>query len=76
MKKHLLSFKIFFTAFVAFALLGFSTAKAATYTVSISGPTNTTIVAGTNFTITATLGGGANRVTFYTYNGTTYTTIN
>ncbi|WP_179415520.1 DUF2341 domain-containing protein [Mucilaginibacter sp. E4BP6] len=76
MKKHLLSFKIFCVAIVAFALLGFNTTKAATFTVNITAPTNTTIVAGTNFTISATLGGGANRITFYTYNGTTYTTIN
>ena len=49
---------------------------AATYTVAISSPTSgTTVNAGGTFTFTATLGGGANQVSFYTYIGTTYTLI-
>ncbi len=54
MKKHLLSFKIFFAALVVFALFGSNTANASSVTLTITGPTTTTVTAGSTFTISAT----------------------
>ena len=54
MKKHLLSFKIFFGTLVAIMLFGFNTANASSVTLTITGPTNTTVTAGSTFTISAT----------------------
>jgi len=73
MKKHLLSFKIFFAAIAVLVLFGFNTAVATTVTTTITGPAITTVVAGSTFTITATAatncGFGINHVNF-TGNGT------
>jgi len=56
MKKHLLSFKIFFAALVAFVLLGVEIANAAsTINITFTSPSSTsiTVAAGGTFTITA-----------------------
>ncbi|WP_216846657.1 S-layer family protein, partial [Mucilaginibacter sp. L196] len=78
MKKHLLSFKIFFTALITIVLFSFNNATAATVSATVNTPANgATVYVGNGINLTSTLNNNPGHgivSTTYSVNGTTVST--